>query len=200
MAIGSSKLLIIFILAAALGTACSGTQTASNSAENTSVTHPRATETPAASATPSKSITDADVAKLKWLEGNWRGMDGDKPFYERIRFEGTTMVVETLADGTFEKVSNTSRFELKDGEFGNTVGDQRSAASSIADNAVQFVPGPIRQPDGTVSPVVKGHTFRFEKQSDGTWNAVLETPATNAKPAATKVYKMEPFKPTAAAK
>jgi len=200
MAIGSTKLLIILALAAALGAGCSGTETATNSAANAPVTDPRATESPAAGPTPSKSITDADVAKLKWLEGNWRGMDGEKPFYERIRFEGSTMVVETVADGTFDKVTKTDRFELKDGEFGNTVGDQRSAASSIADNAVQFVPGPIRQPDGTVSPVVKGHTFRFEKQSDGTWNAVLETPATTAKPAATKVYKMEPFKPTAAAK
>ena len=200
MAIRYSKLFIIFILASVLGAACAGTQTATNSAGNTPVTDPRATETPTSGPTPSNSITDADVAKLKWLEGNWRGMDGEKPFYERIHFEGSTMVVETLADGTFGKVTDTARFELKDGEFGNTVGDQRSAASSITDNSVQFVPAPIRQPDGTVSPVVKGHTFRFEKQPDGTWNAVLETPATKAKPAGTKVYKMEPFKPTAAAK
>ena len=32
--------------------------------------------------TPSKKFTAADVAKLKWIEGTWRCMNGDKPFYE----------------------------------------------------------------------------------------------------------------------
>ena len=34
-------------------------------------------------ATPRNNFTTADVAKLKWIEGTWRGMDGDKPFFER---------------------------------------------------------------------------------------------------------------------
>jgi hypothetical protein len=29
----------------------------------------------------------ADVAKIKWIEGTWRGMDGDKPFYEPYKIE-----------------------------------------------------------------------------------------------------------------
>ena len=70
-----------------------------------------------AQSTPSKKFTAADVAKLKWIEGTWRGMDGDKPFYERYKIEETAMVVETLnADGSVK--GDPERFELKNGEFG----------------------------------------------------------------------------------
>jgi hypothetical protein len=37
--------------------------------------------------------------------------------------------------------------------------------------------------------------FRFERQSNGTWRAVLEWPATTDKPARQKIYIMEPWKP-----
>ena len=58
---------------------------------------------PVAQSTPSKKFTAADVAKLKWIEGAWRGMDGDKPFYERYKIEETAMVVESLkADGSVD--------------------------------------------------------------------------------------------------
>lgn len=138
---------------------------------------------PNPSATPGKNFTAADVAKLKWIEGTWRGMDGDKPFFERYRIEETAMVVEGFEDETLAKVTDTGRFELKDGEFGKTEGEKRSAASEITDNYIQFVsavPG-------------KGNNFRFEKQNDGTWRAVLEWPATADKPARQKVYIMEPW-------
>lgn len=134
-------------------------------------------------ATPSNKFTEADVAKLKWIEGIWRGMDGDKPFYERYRLEGSTLIVDGFADGTLEKINDTSRFELKNGEFGQGEGDKRSAASSITDTSVQFVP----------AVAGKGNNFRFEKQSDATWNAILEWPATADKPARQKIYKMEPY-------
>ena len=34
------------------------------------------TRPPAPQSTPSKKFTAADIAKLKWIEGTWRGMDG----------------------------------------------------------------------------------------------------------------------------
>jgi hypothetical protein len=142
--------------------------------------------TPAAAVrpTPSKAITAADIAKLKWIEGTWRGMDGEKPFFERYRFDGTTMIVETLTDETLAKVEDTSRFELKDGEFGSTQGERRSAASSITADAVQFVPA-----------AGGGNDFRFERQTDGTWHAVLEWVDKEKKPQK-KIYKMEPWPKT----
>ena len=142
------------------------------------------TPPPVAQATPSKKFTAADVAKLKWLEGAWRGMDGDKPFYERYKIEGTTLVVETLkADGSVD--GEPDRFELKDGEFGKGEGDRRSAASEITADYIQFVP-----------PVAgKRNNFRFERQANGTWRAVLEWPAKGDQPARQKIYIMEPWQP-----
>ena len=59
-----------------------------------------------------KTLTAADLTKLRWIEGSWRGTgDVDKPFYERYKFENdTTLVVESIADETFKKVNDVSRF------------------------------------------------------------------------------------------
>lgn len=131
---------------------------------------------------PSNKFTEADVAKLKWLQGTWKGINDGKPFYERYRFEGSTLVVEGFDDEKLTNVSDTSRFELKNGEFGNTEGDQRSAATEITDDHVQFVPV-----GGS------GNSFRFERQSGGTWQAVLEWTGPDNNPRR-KTYIMEPFK------
>ena len=140
-------------------------------------------DTPAVQSTPSKKFTAADVAKLKWIEGTWRGMDGDKPFYERYKIEETAMVVETLkADGSVN--GDAERFELKDGEFGKDEGNNRSVASEITDDHIQFVP----------AVPGKGNSFRFERQPNG-WRAVLEWSAKGDRPAGQKIYVMEPWKP-----
>ena len=142
------------------------------------------TQSPVAQSTPSKKFTAADVAKLKWIEGTWRGMDGDKPFYERYKIEETAMVVESLkADGSVD--GEPGRFELKDGEFGKDDGDKRSVASEITADYIQFVP----------AVPGKMNNFRFERQSNGTWRAVLDWPAKGNKPAGQKIYIMEPWKP-----
>ena len=147
-----------------------------------STTHATAQST--AQATPSKRFTAADVAKLKWIEGTWRCLNGDKPFYERYKIEETAMVVETLkADGSVDGAPE--RFELKDGEFGKDEGDKRSVASEITADYIQFV------------PAVGGKTnsFRFERQPNNTWRAVLDWPAKGDKPARQRIYIMEPWKP-----
>ena len=111
-------------------------------------------------------------------------MDGDKPFYERYKIENTTLVVEGLnADGSVK--GEPDRFELKNGEFRNGEGDKRSAASEITADYIQFVP----------AVPGKSNRFRFERQTNGTWRAVLEWPATPDKPARQKIYVMESWKP-----
>ncbi len=139
---------------------------------------------PAAQTTPAKKFTAADVAKLKWIEGTWRGMDGDKPFYERYKVEETALVVESLKpDGSVD--GQPDRFELKNGEFGKDEGDRRSVASEITADYIQFVP----------AVPGKMNNFRFERQPNNTWRAVLEWPAKADKPARQKIYIMEPWKP-----
>jgi hypothetical protein len=135
--------------------------------------------------TPGRNFTTADIARLKWIEGTWRGMDGDKPFYERYRIEENAIVVEGLKeDGTPD--GEPGRFELKDGEFGKGEGDKRSAASEITADYIQFVP----------AVPGKGNSFRFTRQPDGTWVALLEWQASGEKAARQKTYKMERWEPT----
>ena len=169
-----NKFLIVILVGVAAG--CSNGEGQKSTA---------ATSAPASTtATPSNKFIAADVAKLKWIEGTWRGMDGENPFYERYRIERAAMIVEGLKeDGSPD--GEPGRFELKNGEFGKTEGDRRSVASEISDTHIQFVP----------APGSKGNNFRFEHQSDGTWIALLEWPAAADKPARRKMYKMEPWQP-----
>jgi hypothetical protein len=132
---------------------------------------------------PANNFTTADVAKLKWIAGTWRGVDGDKPFFERYKIEEDAMVVESFDDEAFSNPTDSDRFELKNGEFGKGEGDKRVGASEISDNHIQFVP----------AVPGKSNNFRFERQGDGTWIAVLDWPASGDKPPRQKIYKMEPW-------
>ena len=197
--------IIFFVLWALISIGCA--DTSNNNvlvARNTANSAAPAASTPAPTGSSSSKgkFTPADLAKLKWLEGTWKGTGGEKPFFERYRFENdSTLAVETFADESLAKIVDTTKFELKDGEFGHDMGVRRAVASSITENAVQFVPaptytrpaangsGPPPQPGGDQNQ----NSFRFERQSDGTWNAILQWPARDGKPESSKVYKMEPW-------
>ena len=128
--------------------------------------------------TTAKNFTTADIAKLRWIEGTWRGSGVDqKPFFERYRFENdSTLAVDSFPDEKLEKVEDTSRFELKDGRFGNP----SYVASSIDDNGINF------------EPVANAkNSFRWERVSANAWKATLKWPAQADKPARERVYNME---------
>jgi hypothetical protein len=124
----------------------------------------------------------ADLQKLKWIEGTWRGTgDVESPFFERYRFENeTTLAVDSFTDETLTKVEDTTRFELKDGQFGNGGDGSRWAATTIDYLGVTFV------------PFVKArNTFRWQREADNLWSATLQWPAADGKPARKRIYKME---------
>lgn len=130
-------------------------------------------------------FTASDLKKLRWIEGTWRGTgDVDKPFFERYHFENdTTLVVESFADETLSNVTEVTRYELKDGKFGNGGEGARWAATLIDDNSITF------------EPVARArNAFRWMKQSNDVWNAVLNWPATGNSPAKQKTYQMERFR------
>lgn len=137
-------------------------------------------QTPSA-ATPAvspKKITPAELAKLRWIEGSWRGTgDTQKPFYERYRFEGdSTLVMEELADETLSQVKDITRYELKNGEFSNG----RYVATDLDDKSISF------------APLIKGRdSFRWQSESRDVWTAILTLPASDSNPAKEIVYKME---------
>src|SRR6185436_18719926 len=129
-----------------------------------------------------KKFTAADLQKLRWIEGTWRGTgDVDKPFFERYRFEGdSVLVVDSFEDETLAKVTDTTRFELKDGEFGGGSEGHRYVAKSLDDRSVEFGPG-VNVKNG----------FRWEFESKDVWKATIIFPANGTKPAGQRVYKME---------
>jgi hypothetical protein len=156
--------------------ACAGGQTPDAAREGA-----KQEEAKQSAATPAR-INAAELSKLRWIEGAWRGTgDVEKPFYERYRFENdSTLAVESFTDETLSKSDDVTRFELKDGQFGNGGEGSRWAASELTDNSITFVP--VRS---------ARNSFRWQKESDGTWTAVLDWPAADSKPARRRVYKME---------
>jgi hypothetical protein len=133
---------------------------------------------PTASQKPTPAtITAADLARLRWIEGSWRGTgDIEKPFYERYRFENdTTLMMEELADETMSKVNDTTRYELKDGHFSNG----RYVATALDEKSITF------------EPVNAGNSFRWERESENSWKATLWWPATKTAPAGQIVYRLE---------
>jgi hypothetical protein len=129
-----------------------------------------------------KKLTAADLQKLRWIEGTWRGTgETTPPFFERYRFEGdSVLLVDSFADETVAKVTDTSSFELKDGEFGGGAPGHRYVAVGLDDRAIEFGPS-LNVRNG----------FRWEKISADEWKATILNPATKDKPAREIVYKME---------
>jgi hypothetical protein len=133
---------------------------------------------------PAKLIA-ADLQKLRWIEGSWRGTGtGDKPFFERYRFENaTTLAVDSFDNEKLEKVTDTTLFELKDGEFGGGSEGSRYVATAIDDNSITF------------GPVIKARNFFvWKRDSKDAWTAIISWPASANKPAGERTYKMERIK------
>lgn len=148
---------------------CAGTQSANRRGEGASQQTP-------------KRISVSDLKRLRWIEGAWRGTgDVEKPFFERYHFENdSTLVVESFSDETLSKVEDVTRFELRDGQFGNWGEGSRWVAAALDDNAITFEPAARAR-----------NTFRWERQSEKLWKAVLTWPANGNTPARQKIYQME---------
>jgi hypothetical protein len=152
-------------------------------------TEAQSNPSPSPSPSPSpKLITTSELAKLRWIEGTWRGTGGGvPPFFERYKFENdSTLLAETLADETFTKVSEAGRFELKDGHFGKTEGESGSVAIALDDNSVTFAPlGKSR------------NSFRFQRESENSWKAILNWTAKDgtAKELTYLMERVSPAKP-----
>ena len=170
------KLVMAFALALN-GAACAGAKSPDVAQQSSATT---ASPTPTPAPVP-KEIVAADLAKLRWIEGSWRGTGGGVPtFYERYKFENdSTLVVEGLADETLKTVNDVSRFELKDGHFGYSDGEAGSVAIALDDNAVTF------------APLGKSKNFyRWQRESEIVWKAVLNWTDKNGVPKE-RVYLME---------
>ena len=136
--------------------------------------------TPTPQATPAK-LTAEDLKKLRWIEGSWRGTGVSQPaFFERYRWESdTTLAVESFENEKLEKVTDTTRFELKGGEFGGGSAGSLYVAVALDDNSITF------------APVVKARNyFVWKRESKDSWTAIIKTLPTPDKPAREIVYNM----------
>src|SRR5690349_7434643 len=90
-------------------------------------------------------LATRDLAKLRWIVGDWRGtgVDGtaQPPFFERYRFaDDSTLLVESFEDSTWSRVSETTRYELRGGRFGNVGTGARCVAVAIDSLGASFAP------------------------------------------------------------
>lgn len=54
------------------------------------------------------SYSKNDLHKIKWIEGKWKGMDGETPFYEIYQIINDTTLMITSYDWNGKDSSNTS--------------------------------------------------------------------------------------------
>lgn len=175
----NSKALLPVLLFVLLVSIAGCAQTKSVPATQNAASPAASSSTPASSTVPIK-ITPAELSKLKWIEGSWRGTGGGvPPFFERYKFENdSTLLVEGFEDESLSKAGDVSRFELKDGKFGGSDGDSGSVAIALDDNSITFAPtGNAR------------NSFRFQRVSDHSWKAILNW--TDNGVAKERIYEME---------
>ena len=165
-------LLIVITLSTVIGCASKPSATSANAPA------PQSTPPPV---TPAK-LTAADLQKLRWIEGTWRGTGVNQPaFFERYRWENdTTLAVDSFDNEKVEKVTDTTRFELKDGEFGGGSEGARYVATAIDETSVTFGPA-IKVRNG----------FVWKQESKDTWTAIIKPLSTPDKPKPDVIYNME---------
>jgi hypothetical protein len=100
---------------------------------------------PAPPAPEALRLTPKSFARLRWIEGTWRGAGThgttQAPFFERYRFaDDSTLLVDAFPDSTLAKVSETTRFELRGGRLGNTGEGARWVAVRLDGEHVLFAP------------------------------------------------------------
>jgi hypothetical protein len=175
-----TKFLLALTLFLALGLLTAYACTSKPTAISANTPSTQATPTPA---TPAK-LTAEDLKKLRWIEGTWRGTGVNQPaFFERYRWENdTTLAVDSFENEKLEKATDTTRFELKDGEFGGGSEGARYVATALDDNVITF------------APVVKARNwFVWKRETKDTWTAIIQPLARPDKPAKDIIYNMERF-------
>jgi hypothetical protein len=121
----------------------------------------------------------SDLAKLRWLEGTWRGTStGESPVYERYHFvNDSTIEITYYSDSTLERPSGSGRVYLTVGRIYHTFGPGRWGASRIDKSGVYFVP-----------QVNARNTFSWAYEGPNAWTATRRSGASGREMVA--VYQM----------
>jgi hypothetical protein len=123
----------------------------------------------------------ADLDKLRWIEGYWRGTatgDGAPPVYERLHFANdSTIEITYYADSTFTRATGEGRVFASVGRVFQTSGGAVWGAAHVGKDGAYFIP------QKNVSD-----TFAWTYESPTTWKTVQRTSATGQE--RVKTYEM----------
>ena len=115
---------------------------------------------------PTTPFAAADLAKLRWLEGTWRGSaPGEADIYERYRFlNDSTVEITYFSDSTLMHPTNHGRVYLSVGHIYHTMGPGRWGATHVDADGAYFVPQVNAQ-----------NTFAWTHQSPDAWTITLRS-------------------------
>lgn len=131
------------------------------------------------------NFTKADLKKLRWLEGTWRGTDasGQNPFFERYRFTNDAKIeIDSFSDSTLTKVDNQGSIYLENSELIHKNGTMLWTVSKLGDSLIEFAPKEKAK-----------NSFAWQKESADVWTARLFGKDEQGKPTE-KIYRMERIK------
>ncbi len=115
---------------------------------------------------PTTPISPADFAKLRWMEGSWKGTAaGETPIIERVHFANdSTIDVAFFADSLSGRQTGTAKVNLSVGRVYYTLGPGRWGATRVDANGAYFV------------PQVNAHnTYSWVYQSNDAWTSTMRT-------------------------
>lgn len=107
-----------------------------------------------------------DFAKLRWIEGKWRGPLADGTyFYEEYRFvDDSTIVMQGFPDPTFAKANDSARIVLRDGAIVDQGTSAEWNATRLDSSVVEFV-----RASGAAN------SFSWARKSPDAWTATLRS-------------------------
>ena len=110
----------------------------------------------------------ADLGKLRWLEGTWRGTSpGEANVYERYHFvNDSTIEITYYSDSSLDRPSGSGRVYLTVGRIYHTFGPDRWGATRVDKSGVYFVP-----------QVNARNTFAWSYEGPDTWTATRRSGA-----------------------
>jgi len=106
----------------------------------------------------------AEFQSLQWLEGDWRGTGGQRPFFERYEIlNDTTIQIHYYADSTRTEEQGSGSVYLSEGVIYHTADGATWVAVQFDDTGIYFSPHEGAQ-----------NSFRWTRISSTAWEAVLQ--------------------------
>jgi len=108
--------------------------------------------------------TLTDFQSLRWLEGDWRGTGGQRPFFERYEMlNDTTIQIRYFADSTRTEGHGTGSVYLSNGMIYHAADGATWVVVQFDSTGIYFAPR-----EGA------HNSFRWTRVSPNTWEAVLQ--------------------------